>query len=243
MKTILIWATFVLIGSNLIAQNITTDRPDQTESSSVIPEKSIQIESGLLIEEIGKNGEKSLYFPSSLLRIGLTKYLEIRVMQQLEHRIYNTNNIIGFNDIELGVKIQIIKNEMRSTEIAILSHVGIPNSSNFFTNNTIGLVNKICISHATKNRINIGYNIGYNHFKDNRGNITYSLAAGFEINEKINTYIEPYGQVIELENWESSINIGVTYLLKNNIQLDYCIGAGINHMLNFTSIGCSVQIK
>ena len=52
--------------------------------------------------------------------------------------------------------------------------------------------------------------------------------------------------LMDLENFddsENNINAGITYLIKNNLQLDYSFGTGINHKYNFMSIGCSILIN
>ncbi len=40
--------TFILFGEHLAAQEIVTDRPDQTEASSTVGNGNLQIETGLL---------------------------------------------------------------------------------------------------------------------------------------------------------------------------------------------------
>jgi len=62
--------TFLLIGLKITAQEIVTDRPDQTESSSTIPAKSFQIESAILNSMIDNYGisERQLLLPTTLLR-------------------------------------------------------------------------------------------------------------------------------------------------------------------------------
>ena len=48
------------------AQEIVTDRPDQTESSTIVPVKSFQTEFGF--EKGNYNNEKILLFPTALFR-------------------------------------------------------------------------------------------------------------------------------------------------------------------------------
>ena len=131
---------------------------------------------------------------------------------------------------------QVKKDEI-STEMAFLSHIVIPTASQMFGNEKMGIINKLCVSHTSNNSVDIGYNFGYNYFGDNLGDVTYSLVLGFEIVDKINIYLEPYGEIIEFEKFVSNINMGITYLLKDNIQLDHSFGIAINHPFNFVSIG------
>ena len=91
-----------------------------------------------------------------------------------------------------------------------------------------------------------GYNIGYNYFEHDPADLSYSLVLGIAVNEQISTYFEPYGQINDFNtlntDWESNVNMGITYLLTDNIQLDYAFGTGLNYKFNFMSIGCSVNL-
>jgi hypothetical protein len=67
-----------------------TDRPDQTESSSVVPQWRLQIETGVSHEwvETGMDEyENNTNYGSTLLRFGLLKFLELRFgTDLLNHR-------------------------------------------------------------------------------------------------------------------------------------------------------------
>jgi len=222
------------------SQTISTDRPDQTEGSSIVDKGTFQIETGIQLKEDENSNEKSLLLPSTLLRFGLTNNIELRVFQEVEHKIYHSNTTNGFNDLQLGLKIQLLQKEGNSIEIAFMSHVILPNSSDFFSNNSFGLTNKLCISHPTDKRTQIAYNIGYDYMQMGSRNITYSFVTSYAVNEKFNAYIEPYGEINEVSQHLGKINLGFTYLIKENMQFDYSLGSGINHIFNFTSIGYSI---
>ena len=63
-----------------------TDRPDQTEASSVVPKGSFQWEAGLVVmnTEMDDHSMRSIAAPSNLVRIGVTKWFELRVFNQYE---------------------------------------------------------------------------------------------------------------------------------------------------------------
>ena len=76
--TILLAISSLLMGQEAII----TDRPDQSESASVINAGSIQIETGLTINS--STPSNTLHFPSTLFRLGLLPNLEIRLFNQIE---------------------------------------------------------------------------------------------------------------------------------------------------------------
>ena len=63
------------------APELITDRPDQTESSSVVPLKSLQIETGFVLEndETDNTRQKSFAYNTTLLRYGLFDNMELRL--------------------------------------------------------------------------------------------------------------------------------------------------------------------
>jgi len=128
-------------------------------------------------------------------------------------------------------------------EIAFLSHLVIPTSSFELTDNKVGTVNKLSISHALGQRVGLGYNVGYNYFGINKGIFTYSLALGVGITDKLSIYIEPYGNVILSGKYLSNFDTGLTYLLKDNLQLDISYGFGMNYTMNYIALGVSWNLR
>jgi hypothetical protein len=237
---------FLTLSKFCLAQAIVTDRPDQTESSSTIPKGSLQIETGFLLEssdnEITK--KQQILALSILSRFGLTSGIELRLLTQFESIKDKNTDIVydGISDLEIGTKIQIFKKDNSTTEIAFLSHLILPTASKQLTNDELGSMNKLSVSHTITESISVGYNVGFDYFGTGNGNFTYSLALGIGISNSIGIYLEPYGVVIDFENHEASFDAGVTYLPQKNLQLDLSFGTGLNHNMNYISVGCSVNI-
>lgn len=235
----------MLVNYSISAQEIITDRPDQTESSSTIPKGSLQIESGLLFGFSSKDliSEREFLGPTTLFRLALSKGIEIRVVNQFESKNDTiTGKVNGISDLEFGAKIQLLRKENIKIEIAFLSHLVIPTGSKELTNDKFGTVNKLAISHGLGESAGIGYNLGYNYFGSGNGDLTYSLVLGIGITDKMAIYLEPYGEIAEFENHISNMDAGITYLIKDNFQLDFSFGTGINHTMNYMSIGFSWEI-
>ena len=88
---------------------------------------------------------------------------------------------------------------------------------------------------------NISHWMSYDLYDTNPLNqLTYSFVTSYAVNDKFNAYIEPYGEINEVSQHLGKINLGFTYLIKENMQFDYSLGSGINHIFNFTSIGYSI---
>jgi len=228
----------------LSGQEIVTDRPDQTESSSTIPQNSLQIEMGILFSQVdARTFESNIWnLPTTLLRYGITKNVELRLANQFSSIVKSNEektHHYGFGDLELGTKIQILRKENINTEIAFLSHIVIPIGDNRISNVQLGSISKLSIAHSITEKISLGYNLGYNYFGQELGIATYSLALGIRLNNKWGLYIEPYGEWISFETIISNLDGGFTYLLKQNIQLDISYGVGLNYHMHYTSVGFS----
>jgi len=229
----------------LKAQTIVTDRPDQTESSTTVPLKSLQVESGILFGNYENGLIKQTLIPSTLLRYGLTKDIELRFVQQFENikNDVTSQSDFGISDLEIGAKIQLLKKEDINTEIAFLSHLILPTGSNGLTNDKFGTINKLAISHELNDKLGLGYNVGYANMGEGDGNLSYTLALGIGLGEKFGTYIELYGEYAEFSDWGSNFDSGLTYLLKDNFQLDISFGLGLNHEMHYFSLGFSWNIS
>jgi len=227
-------------------QKIVTDRPDQTESSSTIPKKSLQIESGMLIRfaEEGDVSLREIAIPTTLFRYGIGKKIEIRVANTyLNIKEKNTSNeISGISDLEIGAKIQLFKNESSKTEIAFLSHAVLPTGTKEVSFENLGTINKLSVSHVLSDNLGLGYNIGYNYFGFDNGFLTYSLVLGIAVTESVGMYLEPYGSVGIFDEHLANFDAGITYLVKDNFQLDFSFGTGINYTMNYLSAGFSWNI-
>lgn len=233
----------LLFSLSVFSQQIITDRPDQTESSSTIPKGSLQIEMGIVAGS--RENINSFTGPSTLLRYGIADWIELRLFNQYEsykRELFDeTNKVSGFSDLEIGTKIQLFKKEGVNTEIAFLSHAIIPTAKDELSNDKMGVINKLSIAHQLSERLGLGYNIGYDYVGQTHA-FTYSAALGFGITNNFGAYIEPYGVYAEQGFFESYFDFGFTYLTSDNFQLDASYGFGTNNDMQYFSLGFSWNI-
>ena len=227
--------------SQTYAQTIVTDRPDQTESSYVVPMKSMQLESGIQISHFGEIDQiKQVNIPTSLLRLGLSSKFELRLVHDYAINSYNKGEVnvsqSGIRDIQFGFKYAILDKKIA---LAILSHVSAPTGSSGFSNEEWAVINKLCLSHDIAKGISVGYNVGYDYFQESI--FTYSMAIGFSVNQQISVYFEPYGDITEGTH-TSNFDLGWTYLINDDLQADVSYGFGLNNNMNYTSLGISWRI-
>ena len=114
----------------------------------------------------------------------------------------------------------------------------VPVSENDLASDKVGVINKLAISHVVLNKINVGYNLGYDYL-ESTSFLTYSLAVGVAISDVVGLYAEPFGVWGESNIFESNFDVGFTFLLNPNFQLDTSYGFGFNNNMNYYSVGFS----
>ncbi len=236
---------FICASFALNAQTIETDRPDQTEASSCVDKGILQVESGVLLEFTEGNGDqaRNLLLPTNLIRLGLSPYFELRLLSQYENNHFKGSTAQGISDLEIGTKIQVYQKENANFEMAIISHLRVPSGSMYLRNPRYATLNKLCLSHNLSESLSLGYNFGYNYEGVGNSDGTYTLALGYGLSGKVGTYVETYGSVNDFETLEASCDAGFTYLFQDNLQFDFSFGTGLNHRMNYLSIGLSWRSK
>jgi hypothetical protein len=240
----------ILFSHQLSSQNLITDRPDQTESSSTVMRGSVQIETGFLFDEnfIGNNPYKTISFPSTLFRIGISDKVELRVQSGYQTIRDGSEPFIqkggGFADLEAGFKVQLFKEESNSTKAALLSHIGIPSGSHIFSGDEIYSFTKFAISHDIGTKAGIGYNIGFGYSKSAGLSFLGSFVYGISVTDRLGLFSEVYGSIGGGIDQDYIINYdnGLTYLITDFLQADLSFGTGINSKMNFISTGISWNI-
>jgi len=231
-----------------------TDRPDQTESSVLVPKRFLQVETGAFYESLELNNikTKTTTFNTTLLRYGLLDNLELRVgfsnsEVKQEFQGNNLNNVAsGFSPLAIGVKIGVTEEKGFLPEIAFLSHVNFPflASQDFKTKST-GIDFRFSFAHTLSEKSSLGYNMGMAW----DGNITtanyvYTIAYGYSISNKVGAFIEIYGDFPEDGHFNHFWDTGLTYLISDTIQLDVSGGKGLSKNIQdlYVSAGISFRL-
>ena len=223
MKNYIILIIFSLSFANNFAQ-ISTDRPDQTEGTHVLKNGNFQIESGWTFNSDGGS-------LNNLLRIGTFKGIELRFSTNLisDHKDM-TGLFPSLDNLEFGAKFKILDKKETLTKISFLSHLSV---STEYSDNSGGLLNRVLVSHELSESFELAYNLGYTkYFEQDNGLVVYSLVVAKSFGN-LGAFVEIFGESY------SSWDLGITYLIKDNLQADISYGQGINNELSYLSIGAA----
>jgi hypothetical protein len=256
MRTIFLFLIVVLTIA-VKAQNETpeliTDRPDQTESSVVVPFKSLQIETGFILENKEKNWfkQQTVAYNTTLLRYGLLKNFELRLdMEYLGEKVKDknsdtTNTISGLSPLYTGFKIKIADEDGWKPEIAFLGGLILPFTANKNFKPAYSAADiRFSFSHTLSDRFSLGYNLG----AEWDGNTAipayfYSVSLAASITNKMGVFVESYGLIPEDGTAEHLLDAGLTFLVLPNLQLDASGGIGLQNSIdNFISFGLTYRL-
>ena len=223
MKNYIILIIFSLSFTNNFAQ-ISTDRPDQTEGTHVLKNGDFQIESGWTFNSDGGS-------LNNLLRIGTFKGIELRFSTNLISVHEDMTGLFpSLDNLEFGAKFKILDKKETLTKISFLSHLSV---STEYSDNSGGLLNRVLVSHELSESFELAYNLGYTkYFEQDNGLVVYSLVVAKSFGN-LGAFVEIFGESY------SSWDLGITYLIKDNLQADISYGQGINNELSYLSIGAA----
>jgi hypothetical protein len=248
---------FVLIPINATAQSATpeliTDRPDQTESPSVVPHKYLQVECGFVIENDENNNItlKSVTYDNTLMRYGLLDNFELRfglgyLGEKLKMNNAGTwNSTSGFGPLYTGFKVKIAGGKGIRPECAFLGGLILPFTAgkDFKTKNSAAEF-LLAFSNTISDRFSIGYNLGTEWDGETSVPVyIYSASLGIKIANRLSGFIESYGYLHEKGNQEHLADTGISWLILNNLQLDVSCGIGLNKAAADNFIGSGISLR
>lgn len=227
---LLVILTYVSYSQEIENVELIGDRPDQTESSTVLPKGYFQIEDGFVNENVSTD-ITNISYSSFLVRYGLFENMELRFASDYQMtKVSGLDNISGFAPISFGSKIQVRQEDGWLPQIAFLGHITIANTGykeflqEYHSANMV-----LTFGHSLNNYMSIGYSIGVDFPSEVDYAIgTYTFVTGFAISNKVGAFLEVYGDFSKYMYADNKINGGVTYLIHPKLQLDLAGGFGLS---------------
>ncbi len=252
MVGVFCWGEGIAQDLPLAYEPMVTDRPDVTESASIVPRKYLQVEAGGYFESFRKeiNDYRTKAFNTTLIRYGLLDNLELRLGWDYLERINRASDSArtsqsGLSPLLLGVKVPISDQVSRWPAMALLAHLSLPFlASSDFRPATTGVDLRFAFSHTLSEKSSLGYNIGAAMGGDAAQlRYLYSLSYGYTMTSVVGFYVELYGNLPELGSADHYWDLGATYLLLPNLQLDITLGRSITQGQDLLlSTGISLRI-
>jgi hypothetical protein len=267
MKKLLLIALCMVLKTSLFAQTepeaigaIETDRPDQTETPSLVPPGYFQAEIGFSSEydendDIYSNETvefRNFLYPTALLKYGVLPWLELRFIAEFAEQNAFKNDVKiesqrGFNPIAIGTKIGLLQESGWQPKTSLIAHFVVPKTGNQqFHISDPSFDFRFTMQHTLPEGFSLSYNLG--------GDIStepevapvwlYTLAVGLEVTEEIGIFGETYGFYRNDDRAHNLLDAGITYKLFPNLQFDLSTGLAISDAApdSFVSAGVSFRL-
>jgi Putative MetA-pathway of phenol degradation len=248
MNKLILIALLLLQNIVLQAQTTTdleTDRPDQTETPFTVGKFMFQAENGFSRTKVDNLlVQNSLV---SLLRFGLSEKFELRAeILRDGYTVDKTKIISGLQPLELGFKVNLLKEKGIIPKTSLIAHITIPKAASKSFKGTYAAPNfRFTMQHSLSKKQSFSYNIG-GEWNSDFGTFQplYTLATGYDFTSKLYGYVELFGFFPKGLTAEHSLDGGLAYLLKPNLQLDISAGAGITKTApkSYWAIGLSFRL-
>jgi len=230
---------FVFAQQEESIRDLVTDRPDQTESAAIVPKGHFQIETGFVYrgDKSGDAKKEDLGLLTTLVRYGVNKNFELRVgsaflssKQRTDGT--ETSDISGLAPLFLGVKIKMLEENGLVPKMAFLVTTEFPNTgAKEFSPEYNATDLRFNIEYSLTDRLGMGINLGSRWDGSSpKPEGIYSLVFGYGVTDKLSAFIETYGFMPKEDKPDHRLDAGITFLLKDNFQLDASGGVGLSEI-------------
>ncbi len=245
------------ISGKIFSQDINPDRPDKTESTITLDIDKFQLETGIeytsmKVEDFGTS--KSLTAPTTLLRFGILKNVELRLSFDFSDSYFTNNNDsfpsttpkLALTAPRFGAKVHIADGKGWVPDFSVLGSVTIPKiGSEFNKTNFLNPEFKLLFNNNISEKLDVGYNLiaAWNNELEEK-EFSYSVSLGAELTPRWNSFFEVYGNFPSDDSPSNqNIDVGLSYLLKKNISIDVYGGLGLSSSSNDFILGTGISLK
>ena len=229
---------------------ISTDRILQTNSPDILQPGYHQLETGFYSYETDKENNiksKHTLLNNNLYRIGFREKMELRLAlygYNIQHA--GSDDDSGLSDAELSTKILLFDSNASRPKTTLNAVFTLPIGDDAFTSNKVDPFFSFIPSFSS--------HLPDAFYNDNSFGVTWSDANadfkygtlwGYNLSESVILYGEFFGAMpIDSGSNSHGFDWGLTWAVKNNVQLDFFAGNSLNDSATdfFLNLGLSVRL-
>lgn len=230
-------------------REMSTDRPDKTESPYTVDAGHFQIESDLGFFEDDHDTEagadvrnETWSFATLNLKAGLCNFSDLQVVLNPYTRVRSRDRATGaitrddgFGDIVTRLKVNLWGNDAGSSAGAVMPFVKIPTASDNLGNNSVegGII--VPVGFDLGGGFSLGMMTEVDWARDGVGSdyhpeFVNSITVSRDIIGNLGAYVEFWSWVSAEDGavpWMGTVDLGLTYGITEDIQLDAGINIGV----------------
>jgi hypothetical protein len=223
---------------------MSTDRPDFTESPFTVGLGRVQLEAGWTMSR--GSGVETNTLGEGLLRYGLSERLELRIgAPSLEFvRSDDEGSSGGLTDASLGLKFELAGQDGGVPNLGLILDSTFPTGSAGFSGEAAGPGATLAWSYELNDMFTLSGNFGAGLARDEDGGHVEgaaSLSLAMAVSERWGVYAETFAIVPSGRDEMFYANVGATYLLSPDLQLDARLGSGLNGAADDLFVGVGVS--
>jgi hypothetical protein len=233
LRTALAVSAIALPAGSLMAQDLTSDRPDFTESAVIV--RRVQLETGYTFTRAGASDQHS--FGEVLFRLGVARRIELRLGANSYVRERSGGQTVdGLEDFSLGAKLGLT----REPGVAIIVTAGMPTGSAVLGGGH-GVEPEIllAVERDLSERFSFGTNASIASVPEAASRtalLSGSAVVGYSADTRTGMFGEFYGTrvlngISSARDHSVYVDGGMTYGVTENFQLDARIGARVGARL------------
>ena len=236
---------------------LTTDRPSQSDASTLVPPGYLQSEIGYTYtrDDTAGTTTKGHSTPNLLLRYGLLEALEIRF--GWNGYFWNNPNPgavqEGSGDGQVSAKLYLWQESGWLPETTLLAGTTLPFGKNAFSSGRSDPFFRFLMTHSLPDGFSVASNLGVIWTtqtggitgKDTAADFTYTALLGYTLTPEVDTYVEFFGSFpLEEQDDRHGFDAGIAWRVLPTVQLDLFGGVGLNDAAVdvFISAGLSFRL-
>lgn len=217
----------VLFLSVAAQEKISADRPDQSDGTSIVKKRSLQLESELYVNTF------TLHHPaiisSSLLRYGVSKKFEARIVaEQGQNRdLFIDETVQGVYPLAIGFKYQFIDDQQPGPAVALITHMQLPVTN---TKENKGYWSPSFILSLEKKfgNFNITTNSGIKQDAfDSHWSWPMSVDLKYELGKEVEVFTEYFSQYARVSVPDHNADLGISWKCTKRMMLYTAAGCRI----------------
>ena len=224
---------------------VSADRPGMATGVNVLPFKTVQWETGVQWDYSNKT--HSLTLPTTMLRIGVTSFAELRL--QYDGTLAQGNTLedkwtYGVEPITLGTKIKIFDGWKAVPKVSFLANICLPATKEQYKTSYVAPSIYLLFENDVTDWLNLCYNVGLEwNGVDATPSTFVALCLGFAMGEQWGAFVESYNYFTRLSTGteaEWNLDAGFTYMPHRRVQLDVYASINCQDPAMYSNVGLGV---
>jgi len=229
-------------------RELSTDRPDKTESPYTVDAGHFQFEMDVLsyatAHDDSGGGDlrtRALAIAPINVKVGLSANVDLQVVVDTYNRVRVTDRVAntvdrrsGFGDITTRLKINLWGNDGGKTAFAAMPFVKFPTNQHDLGNDSIegGVILPLAVELSGGWGLGLMTEVDFLRNADDDGydvSFINSITFSHDIAGKLGGYVEFITEISTADNsdWVGTLDLGLTYGLTDDVQLDAGINIGV----------------